>query len=164
MGETVKVLLDTIYHLHKNDSKTNVCIDIPVEKDYKYFEILCSYTPKNLDNEEEAKKSIEEGLEKYVPAEYRQKYGLWRDYLPVVNLVTLSLDYNGKYLGCAHRHNPCQQHIISKNFSSPGFFKQDTTAGNWRAVLNVHCVASDECDYHLSFTAFDTEYERKTGD
>jgi hypothetical protein len=142
---------------HRHDSKTNRCIDIPVRKDFMYLEFLCSYEPKWLDDDSVAQGLIEDGLEKYVPPEYRACYGDWRDYLPVANLVTLSLDHDGIYVGCAHRHDPKQRHIISADFSSPGFLRYPARAGEWRAVINVHAVVSVATHYHLRVNAFDRE-------
>ena len=148
------VLLDNIYTLHPADSKTNVCIDVPVTRDYAWLEMKCSYAPKVLEDEERARKLIEEGIERYVPAEFKDQCGDWREYLPVVSLITISLDYKNRYIGCAHRHHKEQRHVISENFSSPGFFKQAVLAGNWRAVINVHYVANDNVDYHLIINAY----------
>ena len=43
-------------------------------------------------------------------------------YLPIKNLVTVSLDSSREYLGAAHRQSNKQEHIISPAFSSAGFF------------------------------------------
>ncbi|QQO09138.1 hypothetical protein [Breznakiella homolactica] len=153
----MKVLLDNLYPLHRDDSKTNVSVEIPLDRDYGCLEFLCSYTPKVLENEAEAKDLIEAGLERFIPPEYRERYGGWRDYLPVVNLITLSLDHDEIYVGCAHRHNPEQRHIVSADFSSPGFFRHSASAGVWRAVINVHAVVSDETVYHLTVNAYDKD-------
>ncbi|MDR1903113.1 MAG: hypothetical protein LBQ88_12650 [Treponema sp.] len=153
MGKIVEVLLDEIYCFHREDSKTNRCISIPLKEKFDALEFICSYTPKALSDETEAKRLIETGIAVYVPPEYIGQYGIWRDYLPVVNLLTLSIDYNETYVGCAHRHAPEQRHIISAGFSSPGFLKQPALAGNWRAVINVHAVVSNEVQYRLQVHA-----------
>jgi hypothetical protein len=154
----VEILLDRLVLLHASDAKTNVCIPVPVEKDFESLEFECTYEPKGYDDEAAAMLSITECIQRFVPeeyrrehrAEYRENLGNPERFLPaVVSLITLSLDYNGRYLGCAHRHAPEQRHIISANFSSPGFFRQPALAGDWRAVINVHSVVCSEVRYHL---------------
>lgn len=152
----MEVLLDETHCFRPEDSKTNFCIAIPVHRDFDSLEFICSYEPKTLADEDIARQSVKEGLEKYVPAEYREHYGNWRDYLPILNFVTLSVDYGERYVGCAHRHAPEQRHIISREFSSPGFFKTPAAAGAWRAVLNVHAIVSGEVRYHLQVNGLDT--------
>jgi hypothetical protein len=145
-----EVILDEVILLHPEDSKTNVCIPFSLKKDYRSLEIICSYEPKNCDDNEKAKEMILEGLETYVPPEYREQCEPWEIFLPsVVSLITFSLDSPGKYLGCAHRHAPEQRHFISGDFSSPGFFRHFPRPGGWRAVINVHAVVSSEVAYHL---------------
>ena len=123
-------------------------------EDYKFLEIICSYEPKKCDDEEKAKELLFNGFDIYIPAAYREQYNRWEDYLPsVVNLVTLSIDHHGKYLGCAHRQASEQRHIISADFSSPGFIRHAAAAGNWRAMLNVHAVVSPEVLYRIKILA-----------
>ena len=73
------------------------------------------------------------------------------DYLPVKNLITLSLDENGKYRGAAHRQDDVQHHEISADFASNGFFKGKIEEGVWRIALNVHCCAC-KVSYNLKIT------------
>lgn len=46
------------------------------------------------------------------------------NYLPIKNLVTVSLDSSREYLGAAHRQSNKQEHIISSAFSSAGFLRR----------------------------------------
>jgi hypothetical protein len=155
----METLLDEVYTLHAEDSKTNICIPFQVKRDFEALELLCFYEPKECPDRELSKRLIEEGISTWVPAEYRKLCGPWEQFLPVVNLVTLSLDYNGRYLGCAHRHAPEQRHIISRDYSSPGFLRQKAAEGNWRAVINVHAVVYDDLRYYLKITAHDRTIE-----
>ena len=156
------VILDEIIRLCPGDSKTNVCVPFSLKKDYQRLEFICSYKPKNCDDEERAKQLILEGLKTYVPPEYRERQhwsgGSWESFLSsVVSLITLSLDSPEAYLGCAHRHAPGQRHIVSAEFSSPGFFRYTPSVGDWRAVINVHAVVSPEVLYHLQIMAYNNE-------
>ncbi|MDR0731629.1 MAG: hypothetical protein LBF63_08170 [Treponema sp.] len=146
----MEVLLDRLILLHADDEKTNVLASFPVEKDFDSLELVYAYEPKGYDDAGAARRMIEACVRRCVPEEYRRNLEPLDRFLPSVkSLVTLSLDYNGRYLGCAHRHAPQQRHIISANFSSPGFLRQPARAGNWRVVLNVHAVVSRELRCHL---------------
>ena len=76
-----------------------------------------------------------------------------RSFLPLVNLVTLSVDAPDGYRGCAHRHDPVQTHVLRAEDSSPGFDDGAILAGSWRVVINVHAVVTSPCTYHLKVTA-----------
>ena len=149
-----EVILDKIILLYPEDSKTNVCIPFSLQKNYRALEFICSYEPKKCEDKEKAKELLLAGIETYIPAEYRESSAALEDFLAaVVNLVTFSLDCSGQYLGCAHRHANEQRHIVSMDFSSPGFFCHAPAAGDWRAVINVHAVVSPEVQYHLQILA-----------
>jgi hypothetical protein len=153
----VEVLLDKIVYLHRSDSKTNVSIAIPVPRDFTALEFLCTYEPKKMNDEVEARRQLEVGLEAYIPAAYREEVA--RRYSArnsLDNLITLSLDYNDEYIGCAHRQAAEQRHIISADSASNGFIKHAAVTGNWRAVLNVHVVVSAEARYHLKVIGHDS--------
>jgi hypothetical protein len=140
----MEIVLDAVYQLYPRDSKTNVYIDVPVPRDFWRLEFYCSYTPENLGDREQAKALMLRALEQYVPEQFRGQYGgNWESYLPVSNLITLSIDCPDRYLGCAHRHGGEQRHIISADYASPGFYPQAAQKGLWRGVLNVHSVVSD---------------------
>lgn len=144
------LLLEKKIDLHPADSKTNIVIPLNVPRAYAALLICTRYEPKTVDDPELARESIEKGLARYVPAEAMEQAGSWRDYLPVLNFVTLSLDDSeGVYVGCAHRHSPVQDHIISAAYSSPGFFRHPAGAGKWECVLNCHAVVDDPVTYSL---------------
>ena len=63
--------------------------------------------------------------------------------------MTFSLDHEDEYIGCAHRHSPVMDHIISKEYSSPGFFRHAVVPGRWNCVLNCHAVVDEEVTYSL---------------
>ena len=156
-----KIILDRTIILHPEDSKTNVFIPFSLRKDYSSLEFVYSYEPKNCEDREKARELLLKGMETYVPAEYRGRLGSFgspgfiEDFLPsVVNLLTLSLDAPGRYLGCAHRHAPEQRHTVSAEFSSPGFFRHPPTAGDWRVLINVHAVVSRELRCRLKILAY----------
>jgi hypothetical protein len=151
------IILDRVLCFHPEDSKTNVCVPFSLNRDYGCLELFCSYEPLECDDELFAKRLIEEGLNRFIPPEYRKPDESWRRFLPLVSLITLSLDASGEYLGSAHRRAPEQRHLISAGHSSPGFFRHAARAGDWRAVINLHSLVNSEVRYHLRILAHDRE-------
>lgn len=112
-----------------------------------------SYSPKKLDDMAAAKEQIENSFKKYSGDEHRYGYPEWETYCPLLNLLTLSIDSPSEYRGCAHRQPNEQVHTLSKSYASPGFTKGAIEAGEWRAVVSVHALVSDECSYTLEVFA-----------
>lgn len=128
--------------------KTNIPLEFAVPGGVEKLIIDYEYSPKIFDDEEKAEKLLEESIEKYLGDEYEAKP---QDFMPVKNLITLSLDSNGVYRGAAHRQADKQHHEISREYASPGFIKGEIHSGKWQVVLNVHCCACD-VDYKIKVT------------
>lgn len=128
--------------------KTNIPLEFTVPEGIETLMIDYKYSPKTLEDEEKAEKLLTKSIEKYLGDEYKAEP--W-DFMPVKNLITLSLDDNGIYRGAAHRQADKQHHEISRNFASPGFVKGEIHGGKWQVVLNVHCCAC-EVNYKIEIT------------
>ena len=149
-----EIILDKTICLSPEDSKTNICIPFTLKKNCRSLEFVSSYEPKKCEDREKALDFVLAGFETYIPEQYRGLCGAPEDYIPsVVSLVTLSIDSPVLYLGSAHRHADRQRHIISADFSSPGFIRHSPDAGDWRAVINVHAVVSPKVIYRLQIFA-----------
>jgi hypothetical protein len=127
-----------------DNDKTNLVHKFDMPKGIKTLVIRYGYTPKYVEDRKKAVALIRECYEKYD----EKIIGRASAQLPVSNLVTLSVDENGKYRGCAHRQNNSQTHILSKNFASEGFIKGEIEEGEWDIVLSVHCANCD-IDYAI---------------
>ncbi len=150
-------ILNTVINLKPENSRTNISVDFQLNQDYEAIKIECSYEPKNIEDLALAKKLITETLDRQIPSEYRSEWNDWEKFLPLTNLVTLSLDYEEIYIGCAHRHANKQTHIISEMFSSHGFFRHKAKKGKWSAVINVHSVSSLLVPYKLRIFGLDKD-------
>ncbi|MCC8072713.1 MAG: hypothetical protein LIO62_01100 [Clostridiales bacterium] len=126
------------------NDKTNLTHRFDVPENIEKIVIKYSYSPKILENREKAVGIIRDCFEHYDET----MQGRPADYLPVKNLVTLSVDDNGIYRGAAHRQDSEQEHIIGIDFASPGFTKGKINAGEWDIILNVHSVSCD-VDYTI---------------
>lgn len=138
------ILLDAKGKITVDNNKTNLIHRFDVPSGLKALKIIYEYSPKTLENREKAIEEVKACLEKYDEV----CEGRPADYLPIKNLVTLSLDANGRYIGAAHRQSNKQEHIISADSSSVGFVKTEIEQGEWDIMLNVHSVSCD-VDYKI---------------
>lgn len=127
------------------NDKTNLIHRFDVPEGIKKLTIRYAYSPKLLENREKAVALVRSCLENYE----EPMLGQPKDYLPIKNLITISVDENGRYRGAAHRQANEQTHILSEDFASVGFEKGKISAGEWDIVLNVHSVSCD-VDYTIS--------------
>lgn len=147
-----RILIDERIILIPDSRRTNVCREFEVTDEFSRLIIECEYTPKKLENMEISQKHIERALDVYEGSAEGNARCSWKNFVPLYNLVTFSLDCGDEYIGCAHRHSSTQIHIISSTFSSPGFIRKEITKGRWRAVVNVHEILHEKCVYHFKIT------------
>lgn len=143
-GDTMILLEKTGVVTQKND-KTNIFFDFNVPNGIERIIIDYNYTPKTVENKAEALALIEKKMKQYGAD------GTAENYLPVKNLITLSLNDENGYRGAAHRQADIQHHEINENFADPGFIKGKIDSGTWRIALNVHCCACN-VNYNLKIT------------
>ena len=99
------VLLDKSGILTRDDDKKNVRFAFDVPDGTQALQIEFAYSPKTLTDPELEKQICETALKKYNGAVCYDEY---KQYLPLKNLVTLSLDDPGGYRGAAHRQDPAR--------------------------------------------------------
>lgn len=128
------ILLKKTDVITPEQDKTNIFINFNVPDGIKKLIINYSYSPKTV-NGKTAIKLIEEKIKQY-GAE-----GSTADYLPVKNLITLSLNDANGYRGAAHRQAEIQHHEISESYADAGFLKGKINSGIWQIALNIHCCA-----------------------
>lgn len=145
----MKLLFTAEKTLTPADSKTHVAFAFEVPAALAAVELRFSYAPKRCEDRGLSRRLILEGLRRYGTAAAPGQALRWQDYLPVQNLLTLSLDTPSGYAGCAHRHNPVQRHTVAPGNCSPGFAVTSLEPGLWRAVVSAHCVATPQCVFAL---------------
>lgn len=145
----MKNLLSVTNTLVREQSKTNISHTFTVDKNYKKLLIKFSYFPKEMNDSKNALELIKDAMAVYAPSPYQDSYGTAESFLPIFNLITISVDSPEGYRGAAHRHNPSQEHTLSSDFASPGFYKGVISIGEWQIVVNAHCIASDTCAYMI---------------
>lgn len=141
--------------LTPQDSRSSFEIPFRLDRDAERLEISFSYEPKEFADRKESLRMVaacldrsgndRTGAEEVTPQP--------ESFLPLSNLITLSLDREGQYIGCAHRHDPVQFHRIGLEGSSPGFLTVPVLAGLWRLVVSVHCILNPLCRMRVSVVA-----------
>ena len=140
----MRVLLKRSVRVTPENEKTNIYLPFNAEKGLTRLTIDYSYSPKELEDEEKSERLIRENLIRDGWDEIAEK-GDFRQFMPLKNLITLSLDSPDGYVGAAHRQASVQHHEISESFASVGFDSVKITAGEWVLALNLHAVVTDEC-------------------
>lgn len=141
-GKTdMTVLLEEQLILTHENEKTNVPLKFFVEDEFSSLEITYSYSPKILADEEKSRRLIEENIRKDAGESYAD-YPSWQSFMPLKNLITVSLDSPCGYVGATHRQAENQHHVISEKFSSVGFQKTEIRKGLWVLTLNVHALVT----------------------
>ncbi len=128
----------------RNHSKMNIPISFQVPKGINKLVIELSYFPKELEDREENLRLIKENLIRDA-GEHWQEYTDYGEFMPLKNLITVSLDSPVGYVGAAHRQSPDQSHKISAEFASPGFDKTEIYEGEWTLTFNLHAVVTEQC-------------------
>lgn len=131
-------------------SRTQITYSFNVPKGCSTLKARFTYWPKELEDESETKRLINEGLTKYVDKKALEIYKKnWKSFAPLKNLVTISLDDTNQFRGAGHRHSSDQYYIISADEASPGLVKGEIIPGVWKITISVHCIITVNCDYKL---------------
>ena len=145
-------LLEKQIKLTPANEKTNIIVPFEVNGAFRKLFIGYSYSPKLLTDRERAQILIEENLIRDADDD-AQYYTDREKFMPLKNLITLSLDSPEGYRGAAHRQDDEQHHEIGPDSASPGFIRGSIGKGGWRLVLNVHAVVTDEVNCRIKIEA-----------
>ncbi|MFC0334972.1 hypothetical protein ACFOLF_18675 [Paenibacillus sepulcri] len=155
------MLIDIKTTVKPEDSRTHIRYPFTLDQPAHALRIRFEYSPKLLEDDSKARRLLEQSMELYVLPEQRELAiaGIDR-YLPLSNLITLSVDDPDGYRGACHRHDPKQQFLLSHSEASPGLAKGRIGAGEWTITLSFHSIVTEECTYHLE--AWIPEEEEKS--
>lgn len=139
------ILFEKKAKLNVNDDKTNIVHKFNVPENIRSLKIKYQYSPKELEDRELAVNLIKDCFKNF------DEYIVGRpsDYLPVKNLLTLSLDDCEKYRGASHRQSNNQEIIINSETATAGYEKGEIKAGQWSVVISVHNISCD-VEYNIS--------------
>lgn len=142
----MELLMRREFHFTVSDVRKNILIPFETVRDYDRLAIRLRYGPKAIRDPEIIMPQIEQCVQKYFPPGYKLTEEDMKEYEQLFNFVTLSVDKNGEYVGCAHRHPPEQTILVSEAGSSWGFALTAASAGQWRVVLHVQAVVVGTVD------------------
>lgn len=151
-----EILLDTRVHLTPESEKMNISLAFCVPANTEKLRITYTYAPKELAGA--AGERLAEACLLRDAGEFRGEYPAAASFLPLKNLVTLSLDDPHGYRGAAHRQAPQQEHILTASEASPGFYAGKISAGEWTLTLNVHALVTEFCDCDIKIEAEEGEH------
>lgn len=139
------ILFEETLLLHPEQTKTNVVRTFGVPRDFREAVIEFSYAPKLVTDLATVKRETLQGSLKYglVP---EGTADIPLEDCPVIrNMVTVSMDINGRFCGYAHRHDPEQTIRLSEAYASPGFHRLKPEKGEWKLTIPVNNVSTDVC-------------------
>lgn len=143
------VLLEKHLELVPSQTRSNIAFDIEVPEDYDSIVIDATYCPKFISDPELIKSLTLEGGKKYGLIDPETKSVKLCECPSICNMITVSLDINGRFCGYAHRHDYEQHIVISSESATPGFYRTRGEKGIWHVNLAVNNVSSDKCIYDL---------------
>lgn len=149
-------VLETELRVLPEHEKTNFILPFSLPFEASQMQIRFTYAPKILDGAPAVEKSEICLCRDAGP--YRGEYPAAAHYLPLNNLITLSLDAPDGYRGCAHRQAPQQTHILTEKSCSPGFLPGKIRKGEWKLWLHVHALVTETCDCRVKIEAEGVSY------
>ena len=133
----------------REDVRKNILLPFRVDRDFDRLIIRLHYGPKAIRDPAVIRPQIRACVETYFPAGFQLTEEDMEEFRELLNFVTLSLDKDGTYVGCAHRHPPEQTITISAHGSDWGFAPIAAGKGDWRVVLHVQAVVVGTVEYQL---------------
>jgi len=153
-------LLDLQGNCTPEDSRTHIRIPFVLPQATEELRIRFEYAPKTLDDREYSIRLLEESFDQYLlPAQRQQANTQVDQYLPLKNLITLSIDDEQSYRGACHRHDEIQDLTLSASQASPGLMAGPLRAGSWSVTLSLHCIVTESCNYRLQIWTVEAEEE-----
>lgn len=145
------IYLEVAETLTPKESKQQVLYTFKVEEPIDQLIIYFNYTPKQLDDLALAKTIIKAALPQFMTIEQQKviSEAYLEGFLPLKNLLTVSVDDPHAFRGSAHRQPPEQKLVLAMNSATPGFIPGPLHQGEWSIVISSHAVVTEECHYSL---------------
>jgi hypothetical protein len=145
-----RIILDVKGQVTPLNSKAHISYKFHLGQRGGKLWISFAYEPKNLEDREQAKTMIFDSIDKYSEPDQRERLqAKWESFLPLKNLVTVSVDDPERHRGAGHRHDPEQLLFLSEEEASPGLVSGKILTGMWEVTLSLHAIVTDNCRYTL---------------
>jgi len=156
------LFLDIEKEVTPADSRSHHRYSFELNRPYAGLRIRFEYSPKVLEDRKRAEELIRQSIERYVEPE-RQKLTLEHSekFLPLRNLITVSVDDSRGYRGACHRQDPVQDLRISDREASPGLTRGAIPEGTCTVTVSFHAIVTERCAYRLKVWADEAEEESR---
>jgi len=144
------IVLEEKRRLSKEDQYKHLEYAFNLDKPAKELVVNFKFSPAYLSDREQSAEIVKEGFVKYVGEVIEDKV---KNYIPLKNLLTLSIDSPSGNIGTAHRHQDEQKHFINRIRASRGFHPAEIAAGRWKVIISTHSIITDYTDIELTAEA-----------
>ncbi|WP_240414458.1 hypothetical protein [Paenibacillus periandrae] len=145
----MNLLLEVEEKLAIAQTQTHITYSFAVSDSCRKVNIDFNYSPKTLDNEALSKGIIEQSLRKYNDGNDPIMEDSWTRFLPLKNLITVSVDDPNGFRGACHRHDSEQHLFLAAGSASPGLMPGLLIQGNWSITLSLHAIVTEVCSFKL---------------
>ena len=104
------------------------------------------YHPDLLEDTDRAKTIVQTTVEFY---EEQKEMDTIEKYLPLRNLLTVSVDDPEQFRGACHRWASSQQLFLCEDDASPGLLRGPIRQGLWTVTISSHAIVTETCTYEL---------------
>lgn len=140
------VLFEQDYCWSPQDAQHDVPFAFTCPDGTAEIRLYFTFSPGKETADEICRPAVEKALARYYDCYPRELQPMQADrFLPVKNLITISLDKDGRYIGNAHRWDTNQEHILTTTSASRGFTPPDRLDGPWSGMLHLHEIISPVC-------------------
>ena len=140
------VLFEQDYRWTPQDAQHDVPFSFTCPDETAEVRLYFTFSPGRETSEEICRPEVEKALTRYYDCYPHELQPMRTEqFLPVKNLITISLDKDGQYIGNAHRWATEQEHILTTKQASRGFTPPATLAGAWSGALHLHEIISPVC-------------------
>jgi hypothetical protein len=142
-------LLDVKKKLAAVQTQTHITYSFTVSSSCRMLNVDFLYSPKILKDERLSMEIIRHSLQKYSEGSDQGSDVSMKKFLPLKNLITVSIDGPNGFRGACHRQDPEQHLFLAADSASPGLMPGPLAAGNWSITLSVHALVTETCTYRL---------------
>ncbi|UFT99043.1 CehA/McbA family metallohydrolase [Radiobacillus kanasensis] len=149
----MKTLLETRVEVTQESMQSHISYKFYVPENVEDIVIDFSFHPSHLQDAELAAQIAEQSLRYYGLEDEDRIEEQVNEYLPIKNLLTLSIDDPDGFRGARHSHLSTQKMTIGEKNSSPGVLNKMNQSGLWIFTISVHAIVSETCSMSLKVSA-----------
>ena len=146
----VIILLEEKRVLSKEYSEKDISFKFKVPENIKSIEILFKYDPALISDKTLYIDSLSKAIDKYYSIYDKNIEKITTENFDCIkNLLTISLDCNGVFIGNRHRWDNNQRIKISTQNADLGFVSPSNIHGEWIITIHCHQIFIKDCNIDL---------------